>query len=108
MTGRPQSGLAVLYATTGRQDEARKILGELERIAATKYMAAEDIAAVYVALGEKEEAYKWLERAWADHGGAILAVPIRPVFRPLHSDARFQAMVRRLGLDPGKILKPGK
>jgi TolB-like protein/Tfp pilus assembly protein PilF/predicted Ser/Thr protein kinase len=108
MTGRPQSGLAVLYATTGRQAEAREILDELEKIAATKYMAAEDIAAVYVALGEKEEAYKWLERAWTDHGGAIHAVPIRPVFRPLHSDARFQEMVRRLGLDPALILKPGK
>ena len=104
ITGQPQPGLAITYAITGRQAEARKVLAKLLAIAAKKYIAAEEIASVYVALGEKDEAFKWLNRACDDHGGAIHAVPIRPEFKELHSDPRFQAIVRRLGLDPEILL----
>ncbi|HVF70442.1 MAG TPA: protein kinase [Chthoniobacterales bacterium] len=103
ITGLPQPGLAITYAKTGREQEARLILAELLEIAEKKYMAGEEIASVYVALGEKEEAYKWLERACDDHGGAIHAVPIRPVFKALHSEPRFHALMRRIGLDPSLL-----
>ena len=104
LTGQPQPGLAITYAITGRQDEARKILAKLLDVAAKKYVAAEEIASVYVALGEKEEAFKWLNRACEDHGGAIHAIPIRPVFKPLYSEPRFREIVRRIGLDPDAVL----
>jgi tetratricopeptide (TPR) repeat protein len=104
ITGAPQPGLAVTYARMGRTAEARQILAELKEVAAKKYIAAEEIAAVYAALGEKDEAFKWLEQACDDHGGAVQAVPIRPVFRSLHSDPRFRAIVRRLGIDPAAVL----
>ena len=81
ITGAPQPGLAITYARMGRTAEARQILGEIKEVAAKKYIAAEEIAAVYVALGEKDEAFKWLEVACDDHGGAVQAVPVRPVFR---------------------------
>jgi tetratricopeptide (TPR) repeat protein len=104
ITGAPQPGLAITYARMGRQAESRQILEELKKIAATKYIAAEEIAAVYVALGEKDEAYKWLERGYTDHGGAFHAIAVRPVFRTLHSDPRFWDILRRIGLDPAKAL----
>ena len=104
MTGQPQPGLAITYARMGRLGEARQILAELKEVAAKKYIAAEEIAAVYVALGDKEEAFKWLARACDDHGGAIQAIPVRPVFKALHSEPRFWAMVRRLGIDPAVVL----
>ncbi len=104
MTGRPQPRLAITYALIGRQSEARQILEELKKIAATKYLPKEEIAAVYVALGEKEEAFKWLDRACDDHGGALQAIGLRPVFRTLDSDPRFADILRRIGLDPAKLL----
>jgi serine/threonine protein kinase/Tfp pilus assembly protein PilF len=104
ITGAPQPGLAVTYARMGRTAEARQILADLKEVAAKKYIAAEEIAAVYAALGEKDQAFKWLEQACEDHGGAVQAVPIRPVFRSLHSDPRFWAIVRRFGLDPAVVL----
>jgi len=108
LTGAPQPGLAITYARIGRQEEARQILEELKKVAATKYIAAEEIAAVYVALGEKDEAFKWLERGYADHGGAFHAIGVRPVFRDLHSDPRFSDILRRIGLDPAKVLAQPK
>jgi len=104
ITGAPQPGLAVTYARMGRTAEARQILAELKDEAAKKYIAAEEIAAVYASLGEKDEAFKWLDQACDDHGGAVQAIPIRPVFRSLHSDPRFRAIVRRMGLDPAAVL----
>jgi hypothetical protein len=88
---------------TGRHNEARRILGELLKVTENKYVAGEEIASVYVALGEKEEAFKWLNRACQDHGGAIHAIPIRPVFKALHTDPRFREIVRRIGLDPSLL-----
>ena len=91
-------------AQIGRQADARRILDDLKKIAATKYIPAEDIAAVCVALGDKEEAFEWLERAYREHSGPLHAIATRKVFRPLHSDPRFAAILKRIGLDPGKVL----
>lgn len=107
LTGAPQPALAITYARIGRQAEARKILEALKKVAATKHVPAEEIAAVHVALGEKDEAFRWLERGYAEHGGAFHAIAIRPDFRELHSDPRFQDIIRRIGLDPAKLQDPG-
>jgi eukaryotic-like serine/threonine-protein kinase len=108
ITGAPQRGLAITYARLGREAEARQILEELKKVAATKYIAAEEIAAIHVALGEKDEAFTWLERGYADHGGAFHAIAVRPEFRALRSDPRFQDIVRRIGLDPALAFGPAK
>ena len=102
--GLPQRGLAIAYAQIGRQAEARQILDDLKKIEATKYIPGEDIASVCVALGDKEEAFMWLERACTEHSGPIHSIATRREFRPLHSDPRFAAILKRIGLDPEKVL----
>ena len=108
LTGAPQPGLAITYARIGRKAEARQILEELKKVAATKYIAAEEIAAVHLALGETDQAFTWLERGYAEHGGAFHAIAILPSFRALHSDPRFQDILRRIGLDPARVFVPVK
>src|SRR3981081_4964982 len=88
----------------GQKAEARQILEELKKVAATKYVAVEEIAAVYVVLGEKDEAFKWLERGCADHGGMFHNIAFRSEFRALHSAPRFADLLLRIGLDPAKVL----
>ena len=63
----PSSGLAITYTRMGRQTEARTILAQLLQAREKRYVSAPVIAAVYVALGDKEEAFRWLERAFAEH-----------------------------------------
>jgi tetratricopeptide (TPR) repeat protein len=104
ITGTPQAGLAVVLAQTGRRAEALEVLEEVKRFAERAYFPAEDVAQIYVALGEKDEAFKWLERAVAEHSGALQAIAIRPTFDKLYDDPRFHDVLRRIGLDPAVSL----
>ena len=100
----PSSGLAITYARMGQQAEAKKILGQLLQERQTRYVSAETIAAVYVAFGEKEEAFRWLERAAAEHCGTLQWIAFLPEFDALRSDARFPQFLRRIGVAHGSIL----
>ena len=100
----PSSGLAITYVRMGRQVEARHILNQLIEKARTRYIAADSIAAVYVALGEKDEAFRWLERAYAEHSWGVPNIAVSHEFRPLRSDPRYADLLRRTGLDPAKAL----
>ena len=100
----PSSGLAITYARMGRQVEARNILAQLLQAREKRYVSAPLIAAVYVALGDKEEAFRWLERAFAEHSGILQWIAFLPEFRPLHSDARFPHLLQRIGASQNSIL----
>src|SRR6059058_3919021 len=100
----PSSGLAITYLRMDRQVEARNILTQLLQAREKRYVSAPVIAAVYVALGDKEEAFRWLERAFAEHSGILQWIAFLPEFRPLHSDARFPHLLRRIGTSPNSIL----
>src|SRR6476620_12428532 len=94
----PSSGLAITYTRMGRQAEARNILAQLLQAREKRYVSAPVIAAVYVALGDKEEAFRWLERAFAEHSGILQWIAFLPEFRPLNSDVRFPHLLRRIGV----------
>ena len=100
--------MAVLYAQLHRDAEAKERLKKIEEVAEKSYFQPEDVAEVYIALGDKENAFKWLERAVVEHSGPIHAIVIRPTFRALDSDPRFHGILRRIGLDPARVLVPGK
>src|SRR2546430_12595993 len=88
----------------GRKMEAQNILAQLLQAREKRYVSAPVIAAVYVAFGEKEEAFRWLERAFAEHSGILQWIAFLPEFRPLHSDARFSHLLRRIGVSQNSIL----
>jgi TolB-like protein/tRNA A-37 threonylcarbamoyl transferase component Bud32 len=98
------SGLAITYTRMGRQAEAQNILAQLLQAREKRYVSAPVIAAVYVAFGDKEEAFRWLERAFAEHSGILQWIAFLPEFRPLHSDARFPHLLRRIGVSNNSIL----
>ncbi len=104
----PMPGLGVTYAMAGRTTEARQILDQFIEQARTKYFAGDSIAEIYVALGERDEAFRWLERAIDEHSAPLEGLAVRPEFRPLHGDPRFTALLRRIGIDPEKALAPSR
>jgi TolB-like protein/DNA-binding winged helix-turn-helix (wHTH) protein/Flp pilus assembly protein TadD len=89
------ANLAYAYAISNKRNEAVKILNDLKTRSTRN---ASEIALMYVGLGEKNEAMKWLEKAYEEHFNPSILV--RPAFDPLRSDPRFQNLVRRIGL-PG-------
>ena len=56
------------------------------------------IASAYVLLGEYDQALKWLERAYEARSLFLPGVARDPWFKPLHTNPRFRALLRRLNL----------
>src|SRR2546430_5031408 len=100
----PSSGLAITYTRMGREIEAQNILAQLLQAREKRYISAPLIAAVAVALGDYEGAFRELERAYAEHSGILQWIAFLPEFRALHSDARFPDLVRRIGASQDTIL----
>jgi tetratricopeptide (TPR) repeat protein len=86
---------AYLAARAGNIDEAKRILRSL---LAEGQPFASHIASIYVALGDHDEAFHWLNRAVAGHGVAVVWLRVDPRFDPVRSDNRFEAILARLGL----------
>jgi eukaryotic-like serine/threonine-protein kinase len=101
----PSSGLAITYARMDQQSEARTILAQLVQAREKRYVSAPLIAAVSTALGDKEEAFRWLERAYEEHSGVLQWIAFLPEFRALHSDARFPHLLGRISASQDAILK---
>jgi hypothetical protein len=55
---------------------------------------------VHLALGEKEAALQYLQRAYDEHDWAMVVLAVEPRLDPLRSDPRFQELVRKVGLQP--------
>ena len=100
----PSPGLGITYAKMGRREDCRHVVDQLIEKSRQQYVAADSIAAVYVALGERDEAFRWLERAFEEHSGSFYSYMFRPEFRALRSDPRFADLLRRTGIDPIKAL----
>ena len=91
--------LGFAYAAAGRREEARKILAKLKKLHERGFAPSGSIAILYGALGELNEAFAWLEKAYEERDPELtyLKVPGRR-FEPLRRDARFQQLVHRIGL----------
>ena len=89
--------LGSTYAMAGRQDEARLVLAELEADPMT--WDTWFIAQIYAVLGEKDEAFRWLEAAYGPHRHPYVPwISYPPAFKLLHDDPRFGDLLRRMNL----------
>jgi tetratricopeptide (TPR) repeat protein len=86
------------YARAGRIDDARKTITKLEQHVEKNGVGRYEIALVYAGLGNKQQAFRWLEEAYAAHDVGLLYLKIDPCLDPLRSDPRFDDLVRRVGL----------
>ena len=90
--------LAEIYALAGRTEDAGKIIMEVE---ASETLSANDyrgMALVYVALGEKDMAFKWLEKSYVRHEESLGSIKIDSKWNLIRSDARFTDLLNKVGL----------
>jgi tetratricopeptide (TPR) repeat protein len=93
--------LGQIHASSGHRAEAH---GEIERLIALskqRYIPAYDIATIYAALGETDQTFLWLERAFADRSTLITWLPWDAVFDGIRADPRYRAMTAKLSADLG-------
>jgi tetratricopeptide (TPR) repeat protein len=90
--------LAHAFAASGKRDEALRTLDQLKEISKQRYVPAYGFAIVYEALGDKDQAFQWLERSYQDRAVAMSVLKVDPLLDNLRSDPRFADLVRRVGL----------
>ncbi len=91
-------GLARIYGLSGRKSEAIRFLPELREGTKHRGVSAFDMALVYAALEERDEAFAFLERAYAERSEQLTHLNVEPGFDLLRPDPRFQDLLRRVGL----------
>ena len=91
-----RAGLCRAHALAGNKEEARKALDDLKALSKMQYVSPYFFAFAHIALGELNQALPYLQQAFKDRDYNIRALNVNPVFDPLRSDPRFQALLREM------------
>lgn len=94
-----EAGRGIAYARMGQSKIA---YGSIEKLMALPLQEDRSlaIASVYVALGENNKAWEWLERAYQEKNPGLLLIKVWPTFDNLRSDPRYSELLRKMGLAP--------
>jgi TolB-like protein/tetratricopeptide (TPR) repeat protein len=90
--------LGNVYARAGEADKARKIIAQMQASLPRDGVGRYEIALIYAGLGEKTEAFKWLEDAYRNHDVGLVYLRVDPCLDPLRADPRFDDFLHRVGL----------
>jgi serine/threonine protein kinase/TolB-like protein/Tfp pilus assembly protein PilF len=94
------SGLGQVYALAGRRAQAQKVLEQLSELSKQKYIPSWSSAPIYAALGDKDKAFEWLGKSYAERSIGTTDVKVSPIYDSLRSDPRFADLLRRMNLQP--------
>jgi adenylate cyclase len=93
------ANLGHAYGLSGKKAEALKIIEHLKELSASNYIAPYNVAAIHTGLGDKDQAFAWLDRAYGERSSMLaLYLTNDPRMDSLRSDPRFTELIRRVGL----------
>jgi tetratricopeptide (TPR) repeat protein len=95
-----EAALGHAYAVAGKRAEAQRVLARLKEAAQRRFISPYGIAVIYVGLGDKEQAFAWLNQAYDERDNWLNYLIVEPRLDPLRSDARFADLLQRVGLTP--------
>ena len=84
------------YAVAGQLGEAKKILKQLQELSKQQYVTSYVVARIYAAVGETDEALRWLETAYQERAAWMVILKVDPRFDHMRSDPRFLELMRRM------------
>lgn len=93
-----RASLAHALVKSGNRTEAEKILNELTAQATEQYIAPDYLAMIYGALGDRDRAFEYLEKALVDRPFSVFQLNIEQRFDDLRTDPRFAALEQRTKL----------
>ena len=86
------------FAKSGAQGYWRRTLENYKKTAKSNYVAPVLVAEACARIGDKECAFQWLEKGFEERDDLMINLKVEPVLDSLHSDPRFQDLVRRVGI----------
>ena len=92
------SALAHCLAVSGKKDEAQSILDPILEASQQRFVPAYYIAVIYAGLGDKDNAFRWLEKAYDDRVAQVIYANVDPRLDVLRADPRFAQLIKRLRL----------
>jgi TolB-like protein/DNA-binding winged helix-turn-helix (wHTH) protein/Flp pilus assembly protein TadD len=87
-------------ALAGASEQARQMAKQLEDLSAHSYVSGVDLAVIYCALGDRDNAVRWLDRAQRNGDREMGILAVDPLFDGCRTDPRFQDLLQRLRLRP--------
>jgi TolB-like protein/Tfp pilus assembly protein PilF len=91
-------GLGWVYAVSGRQTDALNIVRRFNELSSHVYVDFYQLATIYAGLGEKDEAFRMLEKGYEQHSASMPYLMVDPFWDGMRSDPRFADLLRRMGL----------
>ncbi len=92
--------LAHAYGSAGRRRDAERLIAQLLERRKRGFVPAANFSGAYAAIGNQDEALRWLALALEDHSESLIILKVDPAFDPLRSDPRFEAVLHRVKLAP--------
>jgi DNA-binding winged helix-turn-helix (wHTH) protein/TolB-like protein/Tfp pilus assembly protein PilF len=86
------------YAASGNKAQARRVLMELEG-QKQKYVSPYTVAAIHAGLGDRDQSFRWLDKAYSERDIWLMNLRVDPIFKSLRADRRFAELLKRLGLE---------
>jgi tetratricopeptide (TPR) repeat protein len=87
-------------ASAGASEPARQMAKQLEDLSAHSYVSGVDLAVIYCALGDRDNALRWLDRAQRNGEREMGILGVDPIFDGCRGDLRFQDLLKQLRLRP--------
>jgi eukaryotic-like serine/threonine-protein kinase len=101
LSGASTEAIAALghaYAVSGNRRKAQHVLDDLDKLSEQSYVSLGYKALIYAGLGDSEQAFKWLQKAYEDGPGWLIYLNVDPRYDSLRSDPRFQDLLHRMNL----------
>jgi serine/threonine-protein kinase len=92
--------LGYTYAINGQRDKAMETLEELNQLGRRRFVTPFCQALVYLGLRENDKAIDWLEKAYEGQSVWVAWLKVEPMYDPLRSDPRFQALYKKMNFPP--------
>ncbi len=94
------AGLGQAYAAAGMKTETQTVLYELNELSKERYVSPYSVAKIYSVVGEKDQAFAHLEKAYEERHPDFIELKAEPLLDSLRSDPRFADLLRRVGWAP--------
>ena len=90
------AALGLAYASSRQETEARKTLAQLKERSQQTYVQPMWLAVIHLALGEKDQAFDWMQKAYDDRSAWLVYLKVDPLFDPVRADPRFTGLLRKV------------